>query len=382
METKVSMEGPLIDSKLFSSIQLGPYTLDHRVVMAPMTRMRAEKGMMPGKLMAEYYAQRASTGGLIITEATVASPTGDGYYGAPGIFTDAQAEGWKKVTGAVHKKGGIIFQQLFHVGRQSHTTLQPNRNIPVAPSAVPNDDVVFSPLGWIPTTPARALEIDEIRELVDAFHQAAKRAKMAGFDGVELHGANGYLIDQFLQDGTNKRTDEYGGSIGNRTRFLLEILEGVTDIWGGDKVGVRLSPASTFGSMSDSDPLALFDHAVEQLNRFGLAYLHVVEWILEGSYLEQEGHLSASERLRYIFKSKIIANGGFTRDSAEAMLQKGDADLVAFAKVFISNPDLPLRFRNGYPLTPYDRGTFYGGNEHGYTDYPFYNEPVGIKSLL
>jgi N-ethylmaleimide reductase len=382
METDLSLNGPLVNSKLFSPLQVGPYTLGHRVVMAPMTRMRAEDGMTPGKLMTEYYSQRATRGGLLITEATVISPSGDGYFGAPGIFTDAQVEGWKKVTEAVHRKGGLIFQQLFHVGRQSHTSLQPNGKLPVAPSAVPSEDVVFTPVGWVPTTPARALETEEVRELVEAFHMAASRSKKAGFDGVELHGANGYIVDQFLQDGTNKRTDEYGGSIGNRTRFLLEILEGIVDIWGGNKVGVRLSPASTFGSMSDSNPLELFDHAVGQLNRFGLAYLHIVEWLLEGSYLQKEGHNSAAERLRTIFKNRIFANGGFTRDSAEAILQKGDADAITFAKIFISNPDLPLRFRNGYPLNPYDRGTFYGGNEQGYIDYPFYKEPAATRSVV
>ena len=382
METDFSLDGPLVDSRLFSPIQMGDFMLDHRVVMAPMTRMRAEKDMIPGKLMAEYYAQRTTTRGLLITEATVVSPTGDGYYGAPGIFTDAQTEGWKLITDAVHKKGGIIFQQLFHVGRQSHTSLQPNSNIPVAPSAVISDDVVFTPAGWVPTTPARALETDEVRELVDAFHQAAKRAKAAGFDGVELHGANGYIVDQFLQDGTNKRTDQYGGSIENRTRFLTEILDGIVDIWGGNKVGLRVSPASTFGSMSDSDPLSLFDHVARQVNSYGLAYLHIVEWILGDTYLQREGHSSAAERLRKIYNNKIMVNGGFTRDSAEAILRKGDADLVSFAKIFISNPDLPLRFKMGYQLTPYDRGTFYGGNAQGYIDYPYYKETVGAKTTV
>src|ERR1700761_2000429 len=197
--------------------------------MAPLTRMRTEPGMVPGKLMAEYYGQRATKGGYIVAEATVVSPTGDGWYGAPGMFTNAQAEGWKKITEVVHKKGGTIFQQFFHVGRQSHTSLQPNGAVPVAPSAVPDDDIIYTPQGWIPTSPARALLKDEIYELVDAFHQAAKRAKNAGFDGVELHGANGYIVDQFLQDGTNKRTDEYGGSLENRTRFLMEVVQGMVD---------------------------------------------------------------------------------------------------------------------------------------------------------
>lgn len=382
MQTEFSMDGPMANSKLFSPVKLGPYTLAHRVVMAPLTRMRTVKGMIPNDLMAEYYAQRATAGGYMLTEATVVSATGDGYYRAPGMFTDAQEEGWKKITEAVHKKGATIFQQFFHVGRQSHTSLQPNGAQPVAPSAVPDEDLVATPDGWVKTSPARALETGEVRQLVETFHDSARRAMAAGFDGVELHGANGYIVDQFLQDGTNKRTDEYGGSIENRARFLKEVVEGMVAIWGGDRVGVRLAPAGTFGSMSDSNPGALFDHAVDMLNQFGLAYLHLIEPRIKGSYLQEgEQQPIAAAHLRRIFNGTIIAAGGFDKDSAEAILQKGDADLVAFGRFFVSNPDLPRRFMMGYPLNPYDRNTFYGGDAHGYTDYPVYKEQVVVNSL-
>jgi N-ethylmaleimide reductase len=359
--------------KLFTPVKLGALSLSHRVVMAPLTRMRTTKDNIPNDLMAEYYSQRATSGGYIISEATVVSPNGHGYYGEPGIYTDRHVEGWKKITKAVHEKGGKIFLQLWHNGRQSHVDLQPDGGAPVGPSAVPHDDMVFTPKGWVKASPNRALTIDEIHQLVADFRRGAERAKAAGFDGVELHGANGYLVDQFLQDGTNKRTDEYGGSIGNRVRFLLEIVEGMVAVWGGNRCAVRLGPSGTFGSISDSNPNALFSYAAEQLNRFGLAYLHIIEPRIVGSYLKEEGlQPVASAQMRKIFKGGIIAAGGFEREGAEAILQKGDADAVAFGRWFISNPDLPLRMRKGAPLAPYDRNTFYGGNEHGYTDYPFY----------
>ncbi len=363
--------------KLFTPVKLGALSLSHRVVMAPLTRMRTTKDNIPNDLMAEYYSQRATPGGYIISEATVVSRNGHGYYGEPGIYTDQHVEGWKKITKAVHDKGGKIFLQLWHNGRQSHFDLQPDGGAPVGPSVVPHDDMVFTPKGWVKASPNRALNIDEIRVLVDDFRRGAENARAAGFDGVELHGANGYLVDQFLQDGTNKRTDEYGGSIGNRVRFLLEIVEGMVAVWGGDRCAVRLGPSGTFGSISDSNPAALFGYAAEQLNRFGLAYLHVIEPRIVGSYLKEEGlQPVASAQLRKIFKGAIISAGGFNREDAEAILQRGDADAVAFGRFFISNPDLPLRLQLGLPLNDYDRNTFYGGDEHGYTDYPFYKGAV------
>jgi N-ethylmaleimide reductase len=379
MDTIIQPVGPMRGSKLFSPVSLGPYTLSHRVVMAPLTRMRTVKRFIPNDLMAEYYAQRSTAGGYIIAEGTVVHPGGDGYFKAPGIFTGEQAEAWKRVTEAVHEKGTRIFLQLYHVGRRSHTSLQPAGAVPAGPSAIPFEDVVVTPDGLAPVTPNRALGIGEIHALVDAFRTAAQHAMDAGFDGVELHGANGYLIDQFLQDGANQRTDEYGGSIENRVRFLLEVVDAMASVWGGNRVGVRLSPNGTWGSIFDSNPVALFDHAVEKLNRFGLAYLHIIEPRILGSYRHEEAVQEpiASERLRKIFKGTIIAAGGFDRDSAEAILQKGDADMVAFGRWFVANPDLPLRFRKGLPLNAYDRSTFYGGDERGYTDYPFADDAAG-----
>ncbi|HWK05907.1 MAG TPA: alkene reductase [Puia sp.] len=374
MDTIIQPIGPVTGSKLFSPAQLGPYTLSHRVVMAPLTRMRTVKRFIPNDLMAEYYAQRATPGGYIIAEGTVVHPTGDGYFKAPGIFTEEQAEAWKRVTEAVHKKDARIFLQLYHVGRRSHTSLLPDGAVPVGPSVIPFEDLVVTPDGRAPVSPNRALRIGEIHALADAFGTAARYAMKAGFDGVELHGANGYLIDQFLQDGANHRTDEYGGSIGNRVRFLLEVVDAMVSVWGGNRVGVRLSPSGTWGAIFDSNPVALFDYAVEKLNRFGLAYLHIIEPRILGSYRAELAIQEpiAAERLRKIFKGTIIAAGGFDRDGAEAVLKKGDADLVAFGRYFVANPDLPLRFREGLPLNPYDRATFYGGDERGYTDYSFW----------
>ncbi|MDN5286665.1 MAG: alkene reductase [Mucilaginibacter sp.] len=376
MKTQVTTEqaGSL---KLFSPVKVGPYQLTHRVVMAPLTRMRTIKDNIPNDLMVEHYVQRATEGGYIVAEATVISPTGHGYYGAPGIYTREQAEGWKRVTDAVHAKGGVIFLQLFHSGRESHIDLQPDGGLPVGPSVVEHEDHVYTPTGWTTATLNRALEIGEIHAIVNDFRKAAELAKTAGFDGVELHGANGYLVDQFLQDGSNQRTDVYGGPIENRARFLLEVVENIVAVWGGQRVGVRLGPSGTFGSMHDSDPIALFSYAAEQLNKFGLAYLHIIEPRIKGSFLEAEGlEPVASAHLRKIFKGTLIAAGGFEREDAEAIIERGDADLVAFGRYFVSNPDLVKRLRNDLPLYPYDRETFYGGDERGYNDYPVYQEQV------
>jgi N-ethylmaleimide reductase len=363
-----------IMSKLFSPVKLGPYVLSHRVVMAPLTRMRSEPGAVPGDLMVEYYSQRASNGGLIISEATPVSIRGYGYAGAPGIYADRQIDGWRRVTDAVHAKGGRIFLQLWHVGRQSHTDLQPNGEAPVAPSAIQADGRAYTRNGEVAFSMPRALEAREIPAIIEEFRAGAERALRAGFDGVEIHGANGYLPDQFLQDGSNKRTDAYGGSIENRARFLLEVTQGAISVWGSDRVGVRIAPSGTYGSMSDSTPAATFGYVAEQLDRLGIAYLHIVEPRIKGIEEIAEGQAPiAAHDLRPKFRRPLIAAGGFTKDAAEAILAAGGADLVAFGRHFISNPDLPERFRRGLPLNPYNRATFYGGDRRGYTDYPAYD---------
>lgn len=365
---------------LFTPVQVGPYQLSHRVVMAPLTRLRAEAGDVPGDLMVEHYGQRASEGGLIISEATPVSVTGRGYLGAPGIYSDEQVTGWKKLTDAVHAKGGRIFLQLWHVGRQSHVDMTGGVP-PVAPSAVPFEGVAYTANGWVPVSPARELNIDEIPGIIEDYRQAALRAKQAGFDGVEVHGANGYLPDQFLQDGTNKRTDAYGGPVENRARFLLEVVEAVVSVWGGYRVGVRLAPSGSYGGMSDSNPEQTFGYVADQLNRFGLAYLHIVEPRIKGSDETEDAQQPvASIQLRKIFEGPIIAAGGFDAQGAEAIVEKGDADLVAFGRHFIANPDLPHRIKHGYPLNAYDRTTFYGGDRRGYNDYPFYTDQVVVGS--
>jgi N-ethylmaleimide reductase len=358
-------------SKLFTPTQVGPYTLSHRVVMAPLTRMRSDPGDIPSDLMVEYYTQRASKGGLIIFEATPVSTRGNGYAGAPGIYSDIQIAGWQRVTNAVHAKGGRIFQQLWHVGRQSHVDLQPNGDAPVAPSAIAAEGCAYSRRGEVPFSTPRALELHEISGIIEEFRSGAERALRAGFDGAEIHGANGYLPDQFLQDGTNKRTDEYGGPIENRARFLLEVTQAAISVWGADRVGVRIAPSGTYGSMSDSDPATTFGYVTTQLDRLGIAYLHVVEPRIKGTEEVSHGRPPiAAQHLRPKFSRTLIAAGGFTPASAEAVVTFGDADLVAFGRHFISNPDLPERLRQGLPLTRYDRSTFYGGDARGYTDYP------------
>ena len=360
-------------TNLYQPVQIGTVHLDHRIVQAPLTRLRSDQpGDVPSAMMVKYYSQRASKGGLQIAEATPVSVQGRGYLGAPGIYNDEQVEGWRKVVEAVHAKGGIIFLQLWHVGRQSHVSLT-GGVAALAPSAIPVRDLVYTRDGWIKASPNRALELAEIKEIVEQFRQGAIRAKVAGFDGVEIHGANGYLIDQFLQDGSNKRADAYGGSIENRTRFLLEVTEAVTSVWGRARVGVRLGPSGTFGSMSDSNPDALFSYAVAQLNRFGLAYLHLIEPRIVGSKLRADGLPPvAARQLRRVFKGAIIAAGGFERDTAQAIVDGGDADLVAFGRHFAANPDLVERLTRNLPLNPHDRDTFYGGDERGYIDYPRY----------
>jgi len=370
----------LKQSKLFSPIEIGPYTLTHRVVMAPLTRLRSEVlGDIPGDLMLEYYGQRASAGGFMVTEATTVAITGRGYLGAPGIYSDEQVAGWRRITEAVHAKGARIFLQLWHVGRTSHVDMTGGA-APMGPSVVEYDGVSFTKNGWVPVSPNRAILSAEIPGIVEEYRRGAERAMAAGFDGVEIHGGNGYLVDQFLQDGSNKRTDEYGGSVEKRARFLFEVLDALVSVWGADRVAVRISPATPFNGMSDSNPSALFGYVAEQLNRYNLAYLHIIEPRINGNAEVAEGLAPvATEEIRKIFTGKIIAAGGFHADTAEAILEREDADLVAFGRFFIANPDLPERLRRELPLNPYDRSTFYGGDAHGYTDYPFYGDSIDDK---
>lgn len=363
-------------SKLLSPVQVGPFTFSHRVVLAPLTRMRAEAGARPGALMAEYYAQRASAGGFLIGEATIAAENGNGYLGAPGLYDDSQIAGWKQITDAVHAKGATIFLQLYHAGRQSNKDVQPAGSIPVGPSEVPHGGVAYTNEGWVPNTPNRALTADEIAGLVESFRLAAVRGKAAGFDGVELHAANGYLFDQFLQDGSNKRTDAYGGSFANRARFLLEATRAVISVWGSERVAVRIGPSGHWGDMSDRDPEGLFTYVAQQLAQLNLAYLHLIEPRIAGNIEDETRNQApvAAQLIRKHYAGTIIAAGGFDGASAEAILQAGDADLVAFGRHFIANPDLPARLAHGWPLNAYDRPSFFGGTAAGYTDYPFHTE--------
>lgn len=352
---------------LLMPASLGPTTLPNRMVMAPMTRNRAGEGLVPTEMMATYYRQRASAG-LIVTEATQVSPQGVGYPGTPGIHTDAQVEGWKRVTAAVHEQGGRIFLQLWHVGRISHPSLQPGGALPVAPSAIAPEGRALTYEGPQPFVTPRALELEEIPGVVRQFADGARRALAAGFDGVEIHGANGYLIDQFLRDGTNHRTDAYGGSIQSRARFLLEVTEAVIQVWGADRVGVRLSPLSPFNSMSDSDPEATFDDAAGELGKLGIAYLHLAG--LVGAEAPESREYRMAQRLGERFGGTLMLNGGLTRESGEAVVASGLADLVSFGSLFLANPDLPERFAESAPLNAPDRATFYGGDHRGYIDYP------------
>lgn len=365
-------------SKLFSPTAIGPYEIAHRVVLAPLTRMRSEAGDIPGDLMVEYYRQRASRGGFMIAEASPVSPLGIAYAGAPGIYADAQIAGWRKVTDAVHTAGSRIFLQLWHSGRQSHPDLIGGET-PVGPSALLAEGVAVSRKGEIPFALPRALELHEIPELVAQFQRASERAMEAGFDGVELHSANGYLSDQFLQDGSNVRTDAYGGTREKRARFLLEVVEAMTSVWGGNRTAVRISPSGKFGGMSDRDPKATFSYATQALNRFGLAYLHVIEPRVKGTEdIEDGAQPVAAAMLRRHFQGSLMAAGGFDRASAEAILEAGIADTIAFGRAFLANPDLPERFRRNLPLNAYDRSTFYGGDHRGYVDYPFHAAAAAV----
>lgn len=360
---------------LFDTLQLGDVTLKNRIIMAPLTRMRSKQpGNIPYALNAEYYAQRAGAG-LIISEATQISQQGQGYPATPGIHSSEQVQGWKLVTDAVHAKGGSMFLQLWHVGRISHSSHQPNAGLPVAPSAIKPTGKVFT-ADWkqVDYEMPHALELGEIKAIVDDFRKAAENAKSAGFDGVEVHGANGYLLDQFLQDGSNTRTDNYGGSIENRARLLLEVIDAATAVWGKGRVGVRLSPYGTFNDMSDSNPIALFSYVLEQLNQRQIAYVHMIEPRATGAGGGDgvaENMPSTSELFRKKFSGVFISAGGYTPETASETVSSGMADAVAFGRIFIANPDLPERIKTGAALNKYNRATFYGGTEKGYTDYPF-----------
>ncbi len=351
---------------LFQPIQVGELALPNRIVMAPLTRNRASAGNVPTALNATYYAQRASAG-LIIAEATQICPEGQGYIATPGIHSAAQIAGWKLVTEAVHANGGRIVLQLWHVGRISHTSLQPDGKAPVAPSAIRAEAKTFVAEGFVDVSMPRALELAEIPALIDSYRQAAANAREAGFDGVEVHAANGYLIDQFLRDKSNHRTDAYGGSIENRTRLLFEVCEAVSGEIGAGRTGVRLSPLTAFGDVADSDPQALFNRAVERLVPLRLAYIHVIEGETGGDRHPQPFDYAA---MRRPYKGAWIVNNGYQRASAVEVIESGRADLVAFGREFLANPDLPRRLRENAPLNPLDPNTLYGGDAHGYTDYP------------
>jgi N-ethylmaleimide reductase len=368
---------------LLSPVQLGSLRLKHRVIMAPLTRSRSvQPDSVPGDLMRTYYEQRASDGGLIISEATNISLTSRGWLGAPGLYSDEQVKGWQAITEVVKAKGGHMFAQLWHTGRSSHVAMTGGAT-PVSASVHESywkdpSHLVSIPGGWTQPSPHRALTGTEITQIVQDYRKAAERAMDAGFEGVELHAANGYLMDQFLQDGSNQRTDEYGGSLENRFRFLSEVLTVLISVYGSDRVAVRLGPGGTWNGISDSDPVALFSYVAEQLNRVDLAYLHLIEPRVGGSITTHpEKGTAAAKQLRPIFKGKLISAGGFEPDTAETAIAEGLVDAVAFGRYFVSNPDLVRRIGEHLPLGEYDRDTFYTFEARGYTDYPAYGAALG-----
>jgi len=353
---------------LFEPVEVGALRLSNRIVMAPLTRNRAGAGLAPGPFAAEYYSQRASAG-LIIAEATQVSAQAQGYSGTPGCYTDEQVAGWRKVTDAVHAQGGSIVVQLWHTGRVSHTSFQKDGQPPVGPSAIrANTKTFIAGEGFVDCSTPRALESDEIPGIIADFRHASMRALDAGFDGVELHGAHGYLLDAFLRDGTNHRTDAYGGSIENRARLLIEVTEACATAIGADRLGVRISPVSTAGDSHDSDPQALFDHVALALSPLGLAYVHVVEGETGGA---RDSLPFDYNRLRDRYQGMWMVNNGYDRRMAIDVIASGRADLVAFGRLFIANPDLVARLKQNAALNPLmEPSTFYGGGAHGYTDYP------------
>ena len=351
---------------LFSPLRIGAMELANRVVMAPLTRSRAGDGLVPSTLAPEYYGQRATVG-LIVSEATQVSPMGQGYIATPGIYSDAQVAGWRQVTEAVHRRGGRIVVQLWHVGRISHTSLLPRGEAPVAPSAIRANTQTFTAAGLQDVSEPRALGIEEIPGIVEDFRRAARNAMAAGFDGVEVHAANGYLIDQFLRDGSNRREDAYGGSIENRTRLLVEVVDAVASEIGADRTGVRLSPVSPANDMHDSNPQPLFERAVERLGALGIAFVHVIEGATGGP---RDAVAFDYAALKSRFRGAWLVNNGYDRELARHAIESGRADAVAFGTAMLANPDLVRRLREDAPLNAPDRETFYGGGAKGYVDYP------------
>ncbi len=355
-----------MNADLFSPLALGPLSLPNRIVMAPMTRSRAGEDDAPTDLAAAYYAQRA-TAGLIISEASQVSAQAKGYPKTPGVFSEAQVSGWRAVTDAVHAQGGHIFLQLWHVGRVSMTSLPETGALPVGPSAIKAAGRTFAGEEYL--TP-RALELSEIPGIVQQFADGAWHAKAAGFDGVEVHGANGYLPDQFLRDGTNQRTDAYGGAVENRARLLLELTEAVIGVWGAARVGVRLSPLADFNDMHDSDPAATFTYAARALSELSIGYLHVIEPVNSDHMMAKAGAEPVAPLLRQAFGGVFMLNGGYSKETGNAAIASGAADLISFGTPFIANPDLVKRYTEDAPLNTPDQATMYGGDAKGYTDYP------------
>jgi N-ethylmaleimide reductase len=355
-------------ANLFESVQLGSLVLANRVFMAPLTRNRADADGVPGELAATYYSQRASAG-LIVTEATQISPMGKGYINTPGIHSPEQVRAWGRIVESVHKSGGRIFLQLWHVGRISHSSLLPNNARPVAPSAIRANSRTLIATGMAQVSEPVALTASGIKETLADYRRAAGKAKEAGFDGVEIHAANGYLIDQFLRTGTNQRTDEYGGAASNRVRFLTEAVELVLEAWDSGQVGVRISPTGSFNDMSDDNPFDTFSVAVGRLNDYGLGYLHVVE-MAQNSKGPSEVDIAMSAQLRTLWKGLYVANGGYDGPRGEEAIRSGHADAIAYGRPFLANPDLPRRLQLGAALNEPDPTTFYGGGAAGYTSYP------------
>ncbi len=367
-----------VSAALLSPVDLG-LTLKNRVVMAPLTRSRAGQERMPNALMAEYYAQRATVG-LIISEATVISQQAIGWQNSPGIYSDEQAEAWKQVVDAVHAKGTPMFMQLWHCGRSSHSSFQENGQLPVSASAIKlQGDHIHTPTGNQPYETPRALETNEVSLVVEDYRRAAQRAKDAGFDGVEIHAANGYLIDQFLQSKSNHRTDQYGGSLENRYRFLKEIVEAILTVWPANRVGVRLSPNGTYNEMGSPDFRETFLYVAKQLNAYGLAYLHLLDGLAFGFH--ELGEPMTLPEFRSVFTGPLMGNCGYTQETAEAAIRDGSADLIAFGRAIISNPDLVERFANGWPLNPSDDPSlWYSFDKEGYTSYPTYQESQVVQA--
>ncbi len=352
---------------LFSPITMGAMELPHRVAMAPLTRNRADDNLAPQELNVKYYEQRSSAA-VIISEATQISQQGQGYPNTPGIYSEAQLQGWREVTNAVHRAGGKIILQLWHVGRISHPDFQPNGATPVAPSAVKPAGKASTPTGEQEYLTPRALDLKEIPGIIAQYKQAALNAQEVGFDGVEVHSANGYLLDQFLRDGTNKRDDKYGGSITNRCRLTLEVINAVLEVWSADRVGIRLSPSGTMNDMQDGDPKALYSHLLKQLESLGLAYVHIIE-PMDTDIKHGATPVTVSD-LRPFYPGIIMANGEYDKAKAAAAIACGSADMVSFGRDFLANPDLPERLRQEAELNEPNPKTFYGGGAEGYTDYP------------